>query len=162
MADLYRGESFQGLADLRKALRGIDKDAEKELRKALRPAAKVVQDEAKRRAPKRTGALRRGIRARVVGAGNRFRAEVVSKRYAEVPRNPYSHRKINPKRNRRYPIPYPVHNRIEFEGGAPAPGGIGKLPGPRGYLFPAREDKRDEVRELAMKAVMDAINKWTR
>lgn len=152
-----QGEAFEGLGEVRKALREAGgKDAVNELKKGLRLAGKVVADDAKRRAPRRTGALRRGIRATVKGAGSNFRVEVVAKRFAAVPARPYSHRHRS-----RYPLPYPVHLRMEFEGGAAGPGGIGRMPGPRAFLAPAVEENRAEVRSIADEAMRTVIRKWT-
>lgn len=53
------------LAQIRRMLRRIDPEVDKALRKGLRDAANVVRDEGKRRAPVRSGALRRSIRSRV-------------------------------------------------------------------------------------------------
>lgn len=152
-----QGEAFEGLGDVRKALREAGgNDAVKELKAGLRLAGRIVVDDAKQRAPRRSGKLRRGIRATVKGAGSNFRVEVVAKRFAPVPARPYSHR-----HRTRYPVPYPVHSRLEFEGGAAAPGGIGRMPGPRAFLGPAVDDNRAEVRRIADEQMRVVIRKWT-
>lgn len=59
----------EGLAKLRRDLRAIDKDLGKSLTDHLRDLAKEVRDEARSRAPVKTGALQRSIKHSVRARG---------------------------------------------------------------------------------------------
>ena len=54
---------IEGLADLRKVVRHMDRDLPKDVTRRLKDAAEPVAEEARRIAPVRTGKLRRSIKA---------------------------------------------------------------------------------------------------
>lgn len=56
--------SVEGLAQVNRALRQIDKDAPKELRLALNSAAQLLVDRTRPKIPERSGAARRSLVAR--------------------------------------------------------------------------------------------------
>ena len=58
---------FDGLRDLRKDLGNLDKALAKEMRLVLKEATEMVAKEARRRAPRRTGALAASIKAGTSG-----------------------------------------------------------------------------------------------
>ena len=59
----------EGYRDLQRALRSAPADTRKEVRKGLRTAATTVRDDARRRAPSRSGRLRRSLRVSVTQRG---------------------------------------------------------------------------------------------
>lgn len=65
-----------GLADLRRSLRAIDRELPKELRVVIKGAAEVIAAEARVRAPKRTGKLAGSIKATTSGASGIVRSRL--------------------------------------------------------------------------------------
>lgn len=57
----------ENLAQVRRALRGVDRDALKEVQQVTKRAAEIVASEARIRAPKLSGALAQSIRATTSG-----------------------------------------------------------------------------------------------
>jgi chorismate mutase len=54
---------INGLAELRKVVREMDRELPKDLTRRLKEASEVVAEEARRTAPERSGRLRRSIKA---------------------------------------------------------------------------------------------------
>jgi HK97 gp10 family phage protein len=118
-----------GLTKLLKRLESVPaKIAKKMFRKSLREGAKVIQKEVKRRAPRRTGALRRGITVR---AGRRSRIT------ASVNILTPSREKLG------LPLEATGYYPAVIEYGAPRRG----VPADP-YIRPAFESKRDEAERV--------------
>lgn len=126
------GVRLEGLRELQAALRRADRELPKLVRRTLRSAARIVADDAKVRAPKRSHRLERSIRpfARGNVAGVRVSARKVS---------------------RKYPQGYNYPPRIEFGGRTG-----GEAAGPRAFLHPAFLAKRGEVIEK-LEGVLDDL-----
>ena len=71
----------EGLADLRKALRGLDKGALREVQKVTKSAAQLVATEAAGLAPHRSGRLSQSIKAATSGNAGIVRSQLP---YAKV------------------------------------------------------------------------------
>jgi len=122
--------SIEGLAAFRRDLKRIDPVLVKGVRVALKDAAEIVADEARRRAPVRSGLTKGSVRSFTSGnkAGVRVNARRVS---------------------RGYPAGYPYPKRIEFEGG-----------GRRAFVGPALEAKRGEVVRRLEEVIDDVSGVW--
>lgn len=72
--EVGRGEhgklEIEGLKDFMRDLRKFSPELAKQLRRKIRAAAKLVSDEARKLAPRKSGALRKGIRPRTWSDGS--------------------------------------------------------------------------------------------
>lgn len=73
----------QGLKDLRRDLRKVDKEAVKELRITIRDASRIVAKEASTLAPSRTGALAGAYRGTTSGTKGIVRNRLLYSRFIE-------------------------------------------------------------------------------
>lgn len=74
----------EGLKELQRELRAVSKEAAKDLRQANLEGARIVAIEAQRRAPERSGRLRRSIRATATQRGAAVKAGGARVPYASV------------------------------------------------------------------------------
>lgn len=134
---------IEGLREFRAALRRIDPALNKGVREGLKDAAQIVAYEARRRAPVRSGMLRSSIKG--FASGNRAGVRVTARR-------------ISPS----YPGGYPYPRRIEFEGGVAGTirGVGGTTAGPRAFVAPALEAKREEVIRRLNFVIDDVAEIW--
>jgi hypothetical protein len=135
---------IEGLADLRKVLKAMDRDLYRELPKRLRKAAEPVAEEARRRAPRGRSPIPRGRRPRkrLVDTIRPFARGNVAGVRADVVA----------------PGGYPYPRRIEYEGS----GGNRSGTGPRAFMGPALEAKRDEVMREVARVLDDLADDWSR
>lgn len=120
----------EGLAQFRAALRRIDPQLAKGVREGLKDGAQIVANEARQRAPVRTGSLVASVRA--FASGNRAGVRVNARRPS-----------------RKYPAGYPYPRRIEFEGG-----------GARAFVRPALAARADDVRRRIGYVIDDIGETW--
>lgn len=122
--------AVEGLRDLRRDLRRIDKSLLAGVREGIKDAAQLVAREAQRRAPRRTSRLVASIRPRVRGDVGLVVATAT-------------------KRSPRYPAGFRYPRRIEFEGG-----------GRRAFMAPALEAKRRDVERRLEHLLDDIAEIW--
>ena len=125
MASPSQSIQVEGLHELGKALRQIDKDLRTDLMRELRAIGNRVRDQARSNAAPRakSGRELKGIKTSARSGRKTMGVSVVSK--AVNPRNGYS-----------YPL------RHEYDGGARTPGKKGASPGPRAVVNPAVDKLR--------------------
>lgn len=127
MAPFAQPIAVEGLRDLRRDLRRMDKGLLAGVREGIKDAAQLVAREAQRRGPRgRTSRLVASIRPRVRGDVGLVVATAV-------------------KRSPRYPAGFPYPRRLEFEDG-----------GRRAFMAPALEAKRGQV-ERRLEHLLDDI-----
>ena len=127
------GVKVEGLDQLRRDLRKVDKDLPKEVGKAGKAAADIVAQAAKRRIPSKTGKTARAMRAKVSYGGG---AVVFG--------------------NAR--VPYA--GWLDFGGKRPRDRGISRTPLHEGrFVYPALEANRDRVVREYADAVDDVLRK---
>lgn len=123
---------LKGLAELTRKFEAIEKGVDRELDRVLKESADVVRDEAKERAPVRTGKLRDSIISRLERASDFF---------------------TNARRSALVVVQAPHGHLVEF-GTAPHKIDHFTHPGAREnpFLFPAFEAKREEIIQSIMAA----------
>lgn len=125
--DLEGIVSIEGLRELRRDLRKIDKTLWKGVAEGIKDAAQIVAREAEKRAPVgRTGLLKSKIRPRIKGDTGLVVA-------------------LARRKSKKYPKGYPYAKRIEYQDG-----------GVRGFLRPALIAKQADV-ERRLSYVLDDI-----
>lgn len=121
--------TVEGLKDFTRDLRKFSPELGKQLRRELRAAVKLVTDEARRLAPKKTGKLSKGIRPRVSSGGD---AALESKD--------------------------PAARIVEWGGRHPLFGNTDKwvFQPAQPHIFPAIKAKRDDFEKAALDAIEHA------
>ena len=139
MAAPSQSIQVEGLHELGKALRQIDKDLRTDLMRELRAIGNRVRDQARSNASSRskTGREVKGIKTSAKSGKRTMGVSVVSKG-------------VNPANGYRYP------KRHEYEGGARTPGKKGSLPGPRAVVNPAVEKLRARS-ERDIEKLLDSV-----
>lgn len=148
---MIRGQvSVEGLGDLRRAIRQIDKANGKAeglpaFRDHLREAAQIVVDEAKSRAPRGSKPIPRGRSPR---------ARLVDNIRPRVKGDTALVAALGKQKSPAWPGGYRYPRRLEYEGSGGNRSGAGR----RAFLLPALQAKTDEVARH-MEGVLDAIER---